>query len=212
MPTCTVAPSGTSPATWRPMARSTSPIGGGGYDASGSSTSTQQSIWLRCRQALPSVRGIDGFTWAITSGARRAAGSATLTETPRLRYPRASGGAQWTSTQSGAQAPPAANCVDEIEVAHRNELDPSAPARVVEAGRHVPRREAERGVLRPRERIVAEVDAAHQREIAQSLRLAADLGRRARRARRIPAAATPSFPAAAGRQRRRARSERTRAA
>jgi hypothetical protein len=46
---------------------------------------TQQSIWLRCRTLLPSVRGIEGFTWAITSGARRAAGRATLTETPRLR-------------------------------------------------------------------------------------------------------------------------------
>ncbi len=66
--------------------------------------------------------------------------------------------------------------LDEIEVAHRNEFDPSPPVRVVEAGRHVPGREAERGVLWPRERIVAEVDAAQQRQIAEPLGLAADLG------------------------------------
>src|SRR6266851_4885387 len=114
------------------MARSTSPIGGGGYGVSGSSTSTQQSTWLRWRKALPSVRGIAAFTWAITSGARRAAGG---------------------------------ELADEIEIAHRHEFDPPPAPRLVEAGRHVPRRKAERRVLGPREGIVAEVNAAQQRQI-----------------------------------------------
>jgi hypothetical protein len=65
---------------------------------------------------------------------------------------------------------------DEIEVAHRDELDAPAPVRVVEARRHVPRGKAERGVLGPRERIVAQVNTAQQREIAEPLGLAADLG------------------------------------
>jgi hypothetical protein len=58
---------------------------GGGYSTSGSSTSTATSTWLVCSQPPPQARGIRGFTWAMTSGAVRAAGSATLTETPRLR-------------------------------------------------------------------------------------------------------------------------------
>ena len=75
MPTWTVAPSGTSSATWAAIRRSTSPTAVGGYSASGSSTSTKQSTWERWRNALPRVRGMRGFTCAMTSGARRAATS-----------------------------------------------------------------------------------------------------------------------------------------
>ena len=64
----------------------------------------------------------------------------------------------------------------QVEVARGHELDAPAPPRVVEARRHVPRRDAQRSVLGPREGIVAEVDAAQQREIFQSLGLPADLG------------------------------------
>ena len=90
------------------MRRSTSPMGVGGYARSGSSSSTQQSIWERWRNAWPSVRGMRWFACAMTSGARRAAGSA-YADTPTDRNPAASGGAVWTRTASGAHGPPAAN-------------------------------------------------------------------------------------------------------
>ena len=65
---------------------------------------------------------------------------------------------------------------DEIEVADRDELDAPAPARLLEPRRHVPRREAEGRVLRPRPRVVAEVNTAEQGQVAQPRRLATDLG------------------------------------
>ena len=89
------------------MRRSTSPTGVGGYSRSGASTAVHTSTWERCRNALPRVRGMRSFTWAMTSGARRAAGRAKLTETPRERWPL-TGGAVWTITASGAHGPPAA--------------------------------------------------------------------------------------------------------
>ena len=66
--------------------------------------------------------------------------------------------------------------LDEVEIAHRDEFDPPSAPCVVQARRHVPRREAERSVLGPRKRIVAEVDTAQQREVLESLGLPADLG------------------------------------
>jgi len=43
------------------IARSTAPMGVGGYSASGWSASTQQSICERWRKALPRVRGMRAF-------------------------------------------------------------------------------------------------------------------------------------------------------
>src|SRR5439155_613380 len=58
----------------------------------------------------------------------------------------------------------------------RDELDAPAPARLLEPRRHVPRREAKGRVLRPRPRVVAEVNTAEQGQVAQPRRLATDLG------------------------------------
>jgi hypothetical protein len=65
---------------------------------------------------------------------------------------------------------------DEVEVAERDEFDAAAAARVLQPRRHVPRRVAERGAVGLGPRVVAEVDAAHERQVAQALGLAADLG------------------------------------
>lgn len=59
---------------WRPIASSTGPILGGGSSMIGWSLSTIVSIWLRWMNESPWVRGMLGFTWAITVLAASAAG------------------------------------------------------------------------------------------------------------------------------------------
>src|SRR5207249_10912580 len=66
----------------------------------------------------------------------------------------------------------------EVEVAYREELHAPPAARVVEARRHVPRPEAERRVLGPRPRVVAEVDAPQQHQVGEPRGLTADLDRK----------------------------------
>ncbi len=53
----------------------------------------------------PRVRGIAGFTSAMTVRAASAAAFVTSTEIPRLHVPSGSGGATWTSATSGRRRP-----------------------------------------------------------------------------------------------------------
>ena len=65
---------------------------------------------------------------------------------------------------------------DQIEVADRDELDASTPARIVQAWRHMPRRHPQRVVLGSCERIGAEMDPVDEREIGKPGGLPAHLG------------------------------------
>jgi hypothetical protein len=111
----------------------------------------------------------------------------------------------------GCPVPAGGELGDEVEVAQGNEVDPATPPRVVQPWRHVPRRVPQRGVLGPRPRVVAEMNAAHQREVAQALGLATDLAHERarlaapRRQQHAHAGAQPFHHAAEGRLRELAR-------
>ena len=74
MPICKQAPSSIRLAMCRPMASSTGPILGGGSSMIGCSLSTIQSSLLTWMNESPWVRGMLGFTWAMTVLATDAAG------------------------------------------------------------------------------------------------------------------------------------------
>ncbi len=105
MPIWSVAPSSTSSAQWRPMARSVSVRTWGGTSWMGSSTSTIASIWSTWMRPSPWVRGMRGFTWAMTVRAVWTAARVTSTETPREQNPWRSGGDTCTSATSRGRIP-----------------------------------------------------------------------------------------------------------
>ena len=53
----------------------------------------------------PRVRGMRGFTWAMTSDAFSAALLTMSTDTPRLQTPRSSGGVTWIRATSSGRRP-----------------------------------------------------------------------------------------------------------
>jgi len=79
-------------------------LGGGQRTSiSGSSTGARWSIASTWMKLSPRVRGICGFTCAITVLAASAAGFAQSTEIPRLQNPALSGGDTWImATSSGS--------------------------------------------------------------------------------------------------------------
>ena len=82
MPSCSVAPSSTSAATWAPMASSTGVGTDGAWVCSGRSVSTQASRRVTGTSVLPRVRGICSFTSAMMIRALSDAASAASTEVP----------------------------------------------------------------------------------------------------------------------------------
>ena len=85
MPSCSVAPSSTSEAMPRPIARSASLSGAGLCSGSGSSDSTSAAKRLMCSMPSPWLRGMCGLTWAIRMRAESAAARATSTEMPSVQ-------------------------------------------------------------------------------------------------------------------------------
>src|ERR1022692_4070985 len=72
MPSCSVAPSGISAATFRAMRFCTSLAGTGGSSSSGREVSTIAATLFTCRNVSPSVRGIWSLTSAMTWRAHNA--------------------------------------------------------------------------------------------------------------------------------------------
>jgi len=72
----------------------------------GSSTSTARSMWSTWISPSPCVRGMRGFTWAMTVRAVCTAARVTSTDTPSEQKPCRSGGETWMSATSSGRSPP----------------------------------------------------------------------------------------------------------
>ena len=105
IPSWSVAPSGTSSATYSPIRRSTSPIVPIGCSYGGTSHSTARSICETWMKLSPSVRGIAWLNWTMTVLAARIAACIASTDVPSEQKPCASGGVAFTKTASSGSIP-----------------------------------------------------------------------------------------------------------